>query len=244
MRLRRCIRTAAVLALALGGYIVPAGSGHSLLGVTPADAAHVYTRKRVNGRWITGSFTGSARSRRVVARRFRHGRVAYARLETPQDEPVGSGLVGTLAAPPAVTRADPAPAQLKGGADAPTNVETTSSLAPAEPQFDGERIDRLRSALQAKAQKLATLPLPASDPLAPTGNHTPSETDPAGSSVHGAAATSVPSGSANRPDPASLEPRSVSFDFQTGIKTTVFENSVVKEPFDPATIRRLAVPAR
>jgi len=39
--------------------------------------------------------------------------------------------------------------------------------------------------------------------------------------------------------PASAEPKAVSFDFQSGVKTTVFADGIVEEPFNVAAMKGL-----
>ena len=47
--------------------------------------------------------------------------------------------------------------------------------------------------------------------------------------------------SSTRPGPAEPEPQAVLFDFQSGVKTTVFtDRSKVEEPFDTASMKGLA----
>jgi hypothetical protein len=73
---------------------------------------------------------------------------------------------------------------------------------------DGERLDKLRQALQARVNALTT------------GSVAPPETP--------------------RPGP---EPHSVSLDFLSGVKTTLFsDGTMVREPFDVPALKSLAAP--
>ena len=88
----------------------------------------------------------------------------------------------------------------------------------AAPLTRDERLLKLQDALHAHARNLASNSEPASG---------------APSSAAGLSST--------RPGPAEPEPRAVLFDFQSGVKTTVFtDRSKVEEPFDTASMKGLA----
>jgi len=86
--------------------------------------------------------------------------------------------------------------------------------APSDALARDERLARLEEALHAHARTLASNTEPLSGALpAPRGL------------------------SSLRPVPASPEPKAVSFDFQSAVKTTVFtDGTMVEEPFDPAAM--------
>ena len=222
--LRRSWRRAAIVStMAFCGYMsgVPPLTGE--FGVSTADAKSYYTRKRVNGRWITGTFPkGLAKLKRT-----------YARLDPePEDVvPLPPARDASFGIRPTMPLRDP--------------VETTAALSPAldatlaTPAPTDDRLARLRDALQAKATNLVTatvdaLSIPPAVPPVPTPVIVPA-----------AAPLSVfPTAPLPAKASAQLEPRSVSFDFQTGVKTTVFENSIVREPFDVGAMKQFATPKR
>ena len=181
------------------------------VGIAPAAAKEVYTRKRVRGRWITGHFTRkhSAQHRRGIEAEARSG--ADRRIEA---EPVPV---------PAAPKPHPAPEQaMKPEPVRPVGVAPVDRAAApsgaAAPLTSDERLLRLQEALHARARSLATK----------------------GQSV--SAAPSVqPSLSQPQLSPASPEPKSVFFDFQSGVKTTVLmDETSVEEPFDTASMKGLA----
>ena len=209
----------------------------ALLGplvIHEAEAASFYTRKRVNGVWVTGQFAkgGSAYSSR------RHRGAGRTRLAMATAAPKAYPL------PPASVPETP----VRGG-----GPETTSSVPRVfasltepfpEPTLADERLIRLKEALTAHATVLVART------AEPDGPRTASLAGPAEASPErGRDAGSAPSNPGEgtpKPVAPALAPRSVSYDFETGIKTTVFATSVVREPFDVAAMRALTprVPAR
>ncbi len=153
-----------------------------------APSRDVYTRKRVNGRWITGVFPKSG----AVRGRARHLLATRSRGEEPRES--------HQAAPP------PRPAR---PADASA---VTSSIAPAAGEM---KIEGMRPALEAHARMLASQPLSDQASRAPTPPNSGSTSPPI--------------------------PRSVTFDFDKGVKTIVFgDGLVLLEAFDVAEMRDLA----
>lgn len=148
-------RRALLLGVAVIGAamtFMPSTSRMIGVGTGNAEAAQYYTRKRVNGRWVTGRFPkiGGTRasSRQKLARRGRYASLAVT--------------------PPA--RAEPAtasPAVAAKGAAPSAAVATTASLAQPIPQAG---LERMRPALEARARSLAStagtivVPLPESPP--------------------------------------------------------------------------------
>ena len=173
-------------------------------GVGPAEAKTFYTRKRVNGRWITGRFARKGATRQTVSRdpgpdagpavRSRNRVVASAR-----------GLAEETAMPPVdrARRSEPVLPLARGalaqaGSSAGAAAQANAAVDPAE---EAARLLKLRQALQARASALTT------------------ETGP-------------------RPTP---EAQSVSLDFKSGLKTTLFsDGTTVREPFDVAAMKALA----
>lgn len=189
----RLTRPLSGLLLAFLSCAAAIGGVPSEVGVGRAEATEFYTRKRVNGKWITGRFPKQGGAASVRARR------------------TGEPAAGSVAPGVAVARA---------AAPAPRTEEMKAQLppAPAVPLADDERLRALQQVLQARAADLVGA---ASQPLAPaegtTGSIAPAQ------------------------DPAALEPRSISFDFQSGMKTTLFSNGTsITEPFDIAVMRPFA----
>jgi hypothetical protein len=237
--------------------------------VSTAEAAQYYTRKRVNGRWITGRFPKAGRTAERTSRR---GRYAKAR---EVEEPAEVAPLPPL--PPLRERQRLLETAAQPEADAALVTSGIGPLASLEEGFGaaGDRLARLRAALQARAEALAAkavdLPpglgltsmgtrpalapeeasapgpviaatsaqvetrVPVAQPAAPVQLSAPQAPPAAKGSTSIAAMTT---GSASKT--TSLEPKSVSYDFETGIRTTVYENSVVREAFDPAILKSLA----
>lgn len=237
MRGTGCLRGLLVLGIAFGGSIAPGSVGTGLLGVGPAKAEKFYTRKRVNGQWITGQFpaedTAPTARPKAKPRRVVRAKPAVAPAATAQ-QPTLTELVAGATAAASATVPSLSSAIRTEWASVPASALTIPppAVAPqaAPPAVDlvaDERLSRLRSALIARAQDLA-----ARAPDAPA-------------SAVAAAPAPAAQPAAGTPEPAKrLEPRSVSYDFETGVKTTVFEDSVVRESFDVASIKRIALPAR
>jgi hypothetical protein len=181
------------------------------IGITPAKAEEFYTRKRVRGRWITGHFT-----RRHIAKSRRGVEpearpVADRRFET---EPVPTTPASK--AEPATERAIK-PEPVFPAATAQVG-RPAASAEPAAPLTKDERLRELQEALHAHARSLVAN----------------AESASAAPSVNGSL-------SRHQLSAASSEPKSVSFEFESGVKTTVFtDGTKVEEPFDPASMKGLA----
>jgi len=205
---QRTITLLAVLTAAPFGLVDTQPLG---VGVAPAAAKEVYTRKRVRGRWITGHFTRkhSTQHRRGIEADARSG--ADPRIEA---EPVPA---------PAAPKAHPAPEQaMKPETVLPVGLapvdRTAAPLEAVAPLTSDERLLRLQEALHARARSLA---------------------------ANGQSVSAAPSvqASLSKPQlsPPSPEPKSVFFDFRSGVKTTVLmDETSVEEPFDPASMKGLA----
>jgi hypothetical protein len=189
-------------ALTFGGCFGQSGGEVAFVGVSPAEAKAYYTRKRVNGRWVTGRFAK------------RSGDVQSVATEPPEAPRIKVSVVEptlTSHASPALGRhSEPgAPAKRPG----PQSATAPLAQAPLVPPLaniplvsasEAEHLGKLRQALQARATALTT-----------------------GSVVEVA-----------HPAP---EPQSVSLDFRSGIKTTLFsDGTIVTEPFDTAALKGLA----
>jgi hypothetical protein len=188
MRRHVLLKVGLVAALA-AGLRVDSADGLRLTGAGPADAKDFYTKKRVNGRWISGRFP----------------KRSAARAGTPDHDTTASRVPGSNRATVTARVAT---------AGAPTSpmaaAAPVAAGAAAASSSEVERLDKLRQALQARVNALTT-------------------------------GSVVPHGSP-RPAP---EPHSVSLDFQSGIKTTLFSDGmIVREPFDVPALKSLAATPR
>ena len=208
MRKLFLLRTMVVLAAIFAGIPGLERGDSAAFGVTSAEA-RVYTRKRVNGRWITGRFVSGSKATKPRAQaRAASSKVAAlaARQEREGPEPNPRPMAAASAPPQAAAPAAPS-------APAPSTTTTTD-----------ERMLKLQEALQERARMLARAV--ASEAAA---------ADARGPQATGSVAA--------RPG-GDVEPRSLSFDFQSGVKTTVFSNGeLVEEKFDVASLRGLAAQA-
>jgi hypothetical protein len=201
MRATACLKALLILALSSIAWIGPFPAAS---GIGRTQAAEFYTRKRVNGKWITG--------------RFPKRSAASSTVTAPSRKRVAAPAVTTAAA-----SAVPA---IRAGDDARAPGEPRPAVTA--PLAEDERLLALQKALQARASTLAV----SSPPLSAGSGQATTSPDATGSLV-----------AAEAPPPAT-EPRSVSFDFHSGMKTTVFSNGAsTAEPFDPSSIRPLASPA-
>ncbi|CAA9343716.1 MAG: hypothetical protein AVDCRST_MAG90-2077 [uncultured Microvirga sp.] len=254
------MRSAAVLAGVLGGIFGPLAIDSGLPGVAPAQAKEYYTKKRVNGRWVSGRF---AKRDAPKAKAKAAARAVPAR-------------VATAAAAPAVGRATdpkptsvPAPTTLSTAAPAPAapavRVDASGS-APVRPAPDvaalaeDGRMRQLQEALQARTQSLlltsqiATSQNLASNPPSPTARLqealqarsrdilVTSLIDPAPPAIDVSGPSETASLGPVRGTLPRAELRSVTFDFVSGVKTTVFgDGTAATEAFDTRLARELAL---
>jgi hypothetical protein len=191
----------------------PFEGGLAELGVKPAEASGFYTRRRVNGEWITGVFPKGevdaelrTRGRRARADARAAAPPAPREEARPRTRTRPATRPAELRRPAPQTRAAVAPPLVASPVElpaGPTAADATASTSAAPPTSEEHRL-RLQQALERRAREMAEAgPKPSGPPV----------------------------------------PRSVSFDFQTGLKTIVFEGDrVVREPFDPARVQPLALP--
>jgi hypothetical protein len=202
-------------AVTLGSWV---GTGPGLLGVTPAEAKAFYTRKRVNGHWITGRFP---KRHATATRPAREGRA----------RPAAAPVVTLTAALPV-----PAPLANSTAPDAkrePTAAPPVAAPAtPIAPPTEEQRLNGLREALQARASRLVT--------TGSTGAGAP----PAAQPQNGQPLATSSIGESKAAVSPQREARSVSLDFETGIKTTLFsDGTILKERFDIEALKGLASPS-
>lgn len=209
------LRAILLSAAAFGACII---SGPSELGISSAEAKPYYTRKRVNGEWITGRFA----KRHAPAKRKMAGRPARARSVT-STAALGRPLPSEDAPTPEPRPGNSNPALVVAASE-------TASTASPPPLTSDERLLKLQEALQARANSLTT---------GGTGTPAPAVSGPAPAV---APVNSLDLGNARAVAPP-REPRSVSLDFKTGIKTTLFtDGASVEERFDVSSLKGLASP--
>jgi hypothetical protein len=202
MRRKMFWRAGIVAAVTFGGCLGMSVGELGLLGVSPAEAKAYYTRKRVNGRWITGRFAKRGGGLPGVATEQSEApgiKVSAVRPTLTSPAPVASTSRPEPAAP--AKRLDPQ-SPTAPLAQAPLISPAANARVVSDPEAD--RLGKLRQALQARASALT-----------------------AGRFVEVA-----------RPAP---EPQSVSLDFKSGMKTTLFSDGTsVTEPFDTTALKGLA----
>jgi hypothetical protein len=212
VRLTTTLRASVVLAALATGSFGGADTATLAIGITPAGANEFYTRKRVRGRWVTGHFT---RRHRAATR---HGVESEARPTADrrlQDDPVPTTLATKTDDLTSKQAIKPEPVPSARAAHVSDPIAASGAGAPLTRD---ERLLKLQNALHAHAQNLASNSEPASG-----------------------APSSIAGLSSPGPGPAASEPQSVLFDFQSGVKTTVFtDGNKVEEPFDAAAMKGLA----
>jgi hypothetical protein len=141
MRSRIYLGAAAVAVAAFGGLLEP--SPDRSLGVRSAQAKDYYTRKRVNGRWITGRFPKNSAG---VKRPPKPEVLRFSAAPQPDSPP----------------RSAETPVPARQASEAFSPAAGPEPLAP--PPGNGPLL-RLRAALESYARTLATgiLPVPATD---------------------------------------------------------------------------------
>ena len=272
MRASTFLRGLAAAGVALGGYIALDSGLPGDLAMSSAQAKEFYTRKRVNGQWVTGMFPAetAGETTPVVRRRPRF----VARRIKPAAAKTTTAAIAAKVAPPAPIATDPPAKTDTASAGVPATPITDRALLPtvavsepdaapgatasASPVDAGlERLTRLRAALMARAQELAssgasvssafvsgTLPPPAAPTTAPGLGPTPPSAAARPAEITAQTGSGADKVAARSDEAKGLEPKAVSYDFETGVKTTTFANSVVREPFDVAAMKRIAAPTR
>jgi hypothetical protein len=137
MRSRISLGATAFAVAAFGGFFE--GLPDRTLGVRSAEARDYYTRKRVNGRWITGRFPKDSAGKSTGVKR-------------PSPKP---DVLRFSATPPADP--EPRPAQASPLArPAPDASSSAPAPEPLAPPPGSEPLLRLRAALESHARTLAT----------------------------------------------------------------------------------------
>ena len=249
-------RRAVFVVVVAGGCFASVAPEFGVIGVGVAEAKSYYTRKRVNGVWVKGKFPKRGapnKSHAATSKAGGHSKTAALPVTTgslsaasefvtvpaaaapspaavqvgaPQQKawpiassagahpsaPVqqGSAIVQTSAAPGAL-----APHTVLAGpglpAARPPALVPQMAPAPQEPPLvspsDEQRLSKLREALQARANSLAS----------------------GGGGGSGLTVRETP------------QPQSVTFDFKSGVKTTIFaDGTIVEDAFDVAALRGMA----
>ena len=227
------MRSSRLLGLAIGLGLIGSAGGHAVfdvVGIRPAEASEFYSRRRVNGVWVTGRFPKAEvdgelqrrgvgtrpepRRRRAAAPQgaYQAHRTGWARARLSSrgaQRPAGTAaadalIAAALAAAPLGTLA---PVATGSG---PATFTETATPEPAE-----TRREHLRLALEAKAQELAARPTPGPAAFQPLPEQSATE----------------------------LRPISSTYDYRTQVRTTIYQNGVVLQetmanPTEPALVTR------
>ena len=268
MRMSLCVRAAVTAGIALAGYMAPPTMSFGIVGVNSVGAAQFYTRKRINGVWVEGRFPKAGRTVRSASAARKADRTKTVRrvTEVPRSAtltalpPVDLRREATPTPMPTRTGTlrETKPAIGLPDVEAALVISAVGPVPPAdETGLAAEgRVARLRRALEARADELkASSEVPSVAARVPVTAPATRVEKVAADAVEATTAASadragraMSTGSVAEGQPATaptgklapLVPRSVSYDFETGIKTTVYESSVVREPFDRAAMRGLA----
>jgi len=209
----------------------------------------------VNGQWINGRF---AKRSTVAVKRKAAPRATPVRNATARNAPnTAAARTPAASQPPAalpapVPHAPPARAE-RTEAPAPA----AASTAAAAPLADDVRMRQLQEALQARTQSLLVTSAAASPAPAPPSLPGPQLQEALKARSQTILVTNIPDpqpavldlsgpsetaslGPVRVPSPRA-EMRSVTFDFGSGLKTTVFgDGTIAKEAFDVRAVRELA----
>jgi hypothetical protein len=197
MQLRTCVKAAIFVAAGCAALFAYSAVDLGFIGLSPAEAKPYYTKKRVNGVWITGRFP----KRQATEKAERQDKKAAAPVRKARP-----------AASVTTTASITAPREPRRGATSAPGA----GAAGAVPLVADERLLKLQEALRARASTLTTGIVPE-----PQGHAAPIEPQPLAA--------------------AEAEPQSVSFDFRSGVKTTIFgDGAVIVEPFDVRSLKGLA----
>ncbi|HEX2727137.1 MAG TPA: hypothetical protein VHN20_15060 [Beijerinckiaceae bacterium] len=249
-------RRAVFVALVAGGCFASFTPEFGIIGVGVAEAKSFYTRKRVNGVWVKGKFpkrNALNKSHEASSKRSRRSRSAALPVTTgslsaapeyvmvpaaaaPSSAAVETGRAPHRAWPMQSASAHPSAPLPQGSAIAQSTSATAGALAP-------------QTVLSNPALPAARAP--AVVPQMAPGAHEPPLVSPSDEQrlsklreALQARASSLATGSSTaslptlRPTP---EPQSVTFDFKSGVKTTIFaDGTIVEDAFDVASVRGMA----
>ncbi len=215
MRVISPMRGAAVAAAVFSGIFSAAVIDSGTPGIASAEAKDYYTKKRVNGQWISGRFP----------------KKSFAKVKTTKKTATRTAAVQE----PAKPEPAPTPVPVAGPAPMPEPPPTPAPVAqpaPLAPLGDDARMKKLQEALKARAQNLLVSNVGEPRPAPPPPPH-PIST----ASISVAKPPPLPPS----PPPAPADPRSVTLDFGSGVKTTIFaDGTIATEPFDVAAMKDIA----
>lgn len=249
------VRSVAIAAGLLTAFFGPLAIDSGLSGIAPAQAKEYYTKKRVNGRWINGRFAKRGAVKAKVAARSAPVREAAPRAAAVR---VAEAKTTSTAAAPTPAASAPAPAAMPARVEGNGSPQATSAApAAATPLADDGRMRQLQEALQARTQSLLVTS------LAPTSAATPTATpiqplqealqarsrnilvtslvDPAPVAMDLSGPSETASLGPVRAVAPRAEIRSVTFDFVSGVKSTLFgDGTTATEAFDTRSMQELA----
>jgi hypothetical protein len=249
---RRAIFVVVVIA---GGCFASSTRYLGVIGVGVAEAKSYYTRKRINGVWVRGRFPKRSalnKNQAATSKPAVHSSAASVPATTGSLALAPDGMAApTLAAPATAAQpgASPHPAWLRSAAPAqpsPTVQGGTIAQATATPgAFAPQTV--LSSPVLPDAR------MPSSPAMAPAA-HEPPLVPPSDEQrlsklreALQARANSLANGGSGMPAPklrVAPEPQSVTFDFKSGVKTTIFaDGTIVEDAFDVAAVKGMASPA-
>lgn len=246
------VRSAAIAAGVLTGIFGPSAIDSGRPGFASAQAKEYYTKKRVNGRWISGRFAKRSAAKAKTAARAAPVRDAARPkpVQVAEAKPAAAPIAARATPPAALVSSAAALPQADGNGPAPAPGPATPGTALAE---DG-RMRQLQEALQARTPSLVvTVPAATPAPHAPPPQLqealqarsrnilVTSLVDPAPAVMDLSGPSETASLGPVRATLPRADLRSVTFDFVTGVKTTVFgDGTTATEAFDPKAMRDLA----
>jgi hypothetical protein len=220
-RMRRTMYwgTAICVGAMLGGGAAPSTNDFGFIGVAPAEAKAFYTKKRVNGRWIKGHFAKKGAGKHVASVSRSAKRSVKAGFANTEGMATRLAGLSTFDAEPMASSALP----LSPVAQATAPQATTSPQA--------RQIRVLAQAVPSPTSTGPLVPLTEDERLSKLR-----EALQARASTLTTGTTAAALGARAAP-----EPQSVSLDFKSGTKTTVFsDGTAITEPFDVGAMRGLA----
>ena len=246
-------RRAVFVGVVAYGYFASVAPEFGVIGVGVAEAKSYYTRKRINGAWVKGKFPKRGalnKSHAATSKGGRHSKTAALPATTGSLSAASEFVMAaTAAASPAATQAGPSQQRAW-----PT--QTSATAHPSAPVQQGSAVVQTSATPGALAPQTVltgpALPVARTPALVPmaTGAHEPPLVSPSDEQrlsklreALQARANSLASGGGGsgitvRPAP---EPQSVTFDFKSGVKTTIFaDGTIVEDAFDVAALRGMA----
>jgi hypothetical protein len=250
-------RRAIFVVVIAGGCFVSLTPEFGVIGVGVVEAKSYYTRKRINGVWVKGRFA----KRSAVSKRETSTTSKAARRSRTASLPA---TTGSLSGPPDPVTAPAAAVSTQALVQASSLPQTawltrgTTAAAPSG-SVQGAAVAQTTSTPGALAPQTvlsspgvsgARTPSPAVPYMAPGAQEPPlvAPSDEQRLSklreALQARANSLANGGSGTPAPLmrpAPEPQSVTFDFKSGVKTTIFaDGTIVEDAFDVAAVRGMA----